>query len=114
MDAGSAKVSGVESVAEAAAHALEEIVAAVEGVRSAATDVAREARADEEIVDGSSGERTAEAGSAANDNASASEEVTAAAEEQSASTEEMAAAAAELLQASNRLARPRHRIPDLS
>ena len=103
MDAGSAKVSGVESVAGAAAHALEEIVAAVEGVRSAAEDVAREAMKNEETVT-ALGERTAEAGSAANENASASEEVTAAAEEQSASTEEMAAAAAELLQASNRLA----------
>ncbi|HEX5634294.1 MAG TPA: methyl-accepting chemotaxis protein, partial [Gemmatimonadales bacterium] len=102
MDAGSAKVSGVEAVAGAAACALEEIVATVERVREAATQVAEEARDNERIV-GEVGERTAEAGTAANENAAASQEVTAAAEQQSASTEEMAAAAAELLHASNRL-----------
>ena len=103
MDSGSAKVSGIENVAGAAARALEEIVAAVQNVRAAAEDVAREAARNEEIV-ASLAERTGEAGASASENASASEEVTAAAEEQSASTEEMAASAAELLQASNRLA----------
>jgi methyl-accepting chemotaxis protein len=103
MDSGSAKVSGIENVAGAAARALEEIVAAVQNVRTAAEDVAREAARNEEIV-ASLAERTGEAGASASENASASEEVTAAAEEQSASTEEMAASAAELLQASNRLA----------
>ena len=102
MDAGSAKVSGVESVAGAAARALEEIVATVATVRSAAAAVAEQARHGETIVE-ELGMRTAEAGLAATDNAAASEEVTAAAEEQSASTQEMAAAAAELLQASDRL-----------
>jgi methyl-accepting chemotaxis protein len=102
MDLGSAKVSGVEAVAEAAARALEEIIATVGSVRSAAAAVAGQARQSEAIVE-ELGARTAEAGLAANDNAAASEQVTAAAEEQSASTEEMAAAAAELLQASNRL-----------
>jgi methyl-accepting chemotaxis protein len=102
MDLGSAKVSGVEAVAEAAARALEEIITTVGSVRSAAAAVADQARQSEAIVQ-ELGARTAEAGLAANDNAAASEQVTAAAEEQSASTEEMAAAAAELLQASNRL-----------
>ena len=102
MDLGSAKVSGVEAVAEAAARALEEIIATVGSVRSAAAAVAEQARQSEAVVE-ELGARTAEAGLAANDNAAASEQVTAAAEEQSASTEEMAAAAAELLQASNRL-----------
>jgi methyl-accepting chemotaxis protein len=102
MDLGSAKVSGVEAVAEAAARALEEIIATVGSVRSAAATVADQARRSEAIVE-ELGARTDEAGLAANDNAAASEQVTAAAEEQSASTEEMAAAAAELLQASNRL-----------
>jgi methyl-accepting chemotaxis protein len=102
MDLGSAKVSGVEAVAEAAARALEEIIATVGSVRSAAAAVAEQARQSEAVVE-ELGARTAEAGMAANDNAAASEQVTAAAEEQSASTEEMAAAAAELLQASNRL-----------
>lgn len=103
MDSGSSKVSGIETVAGAAARALEEIVTAVHNVRTAAEDVAREAARNEEVV-ASLAERTAEAGASASENASASEEVTAAAEEQSASTEEMAASAAELLQASNRLA----------
>jgi methyl-accepting chemotaxis protein len=102
MDLGSSKVSGVEAVAEAAARALEEIIATVGSVRTAAAAVADQARQSEAIV-GELGTRTADAGLAANDNAAASEQVTAAAEEQSASTEEMAAAAAELLQASNRL-----------
>jgi methyl-accepting chemotaxis protein len=102
MDAGSAKVSGVEAVAGAAARALEEIIGTVASVRAAATAVAEQARHSERIV-GELGERTAEAGAAATDNAAASEQVTAAAEEQSASTQEMAAAAAELLQASSRL-----------
>ena len=102
MDSGSAKVSGVEAVAGAAARALEEIIATVATVRSAAGTVASQARQSETIVE-ELGVRTAEAGLAATDNAAASEEVTAAAEEQSASTQEMAAAAAELLQASNRL-----------
>jgi methyl-accepting chemotaxis protein len=102
MDAGSAKVSGVEAVAGAAARALEEIVATVESVRAAATRVADQARENEGIV-AELGERTSEAGAAANENAAASQEVTAAAEEQSASTEEMAAAAGDLLQASTRL-----------
>jgi len=102
MDAGSAKVSGVEAVAIAAARALEEIIGTVASVRSAAGAVAGQARHSEAIVQ-ELGERTSEAGAAATDNAAASEQVTAAAEEQSASTEEMAAAAADLLQASNRL-----------
>jgi len=102
MDAGSAKVSGVEAVAIAAARALEEIIGTVASVRSAAGAVAGQARHSEAIVE-ELGQRTSEAGAAATDNAAASEQVTAAAEEQSASTEEMAAAAADLLQASNRL-----------
>ncbi len=102
MDAGQTKVAGVESVAEGVARALQEIGLAVEDVRTAGDAVAREAARNEQVVV-ALGERTADAGSAASENASASEEVTAAAEEQNASTEEMATAAAELLQASQRL-----------
>ena len=89
MEAGSAKVQGIESVATAAARALEEISAAVEQVHGAAESVAREAAANREIVE-QLGRRTQEVSQAASEHASASEEVTAAAEEQSASTEEMA------------------------
>lgn len=102
MDAGQAKVAGVETVAESVARALQEISLAVEDVRTAADAVSREAARNEKVVV-ALGEKTTDAGTAASENASASEEVTAAAEEQNASTEEMATAAAELLQASQRL-----------
>jgi methyl-accepting chemotaxis protein len=102
MEAGSTKVQGIETVALAAARALEEISTAVEEVHTAAEDVSREAAANRHIVE-QLGLRTQEVSQAASEHASASEEVTAAAEEQSASTEEMAAAAGDLLQGATRL-----------
>ena len=102
MVAGSAKVEGIESVATAAARALEEISEVVDQVHGAAGNVEREAAANREIVE-QLGRRTQEVSQAATEHASASEEVTAAAEEQSASTEEMASAAGELLQGATRL-----------
>ena len=102
MVAGSAKVEGIESVATAAARALEEISEAVDQVHGAAGNVEREAAANREIVE-QLGRRTQEVSQAATEHASASEEVTAAAEEQSASTEEMASAAGDLLQGATRL-----------
>ena len=90
MEAGSAKVQGIETVAAAAARALEQISSAVEEVHDAAAEVAREAAANRRIVE-QLGVRTQEVSQAASEHASPSEEVTAAAEEQSASTEEMAA-----------------------
>ena len=102
MEVGSSKVAGIESVATAAAYALEEITMAVQEVHTAATEVAREADANRQIVD-ELGRKTVEVSQAAGEHASASEEVTAAAEEQSASTEEMAASAGELLQGATRL-----------
>jgi methyl-accepting chemotaxis protein len=102
MEAGSARVQGIETVATAAARALEEISDAIREVHLAAAEVAREAAANREIVE-QLGLRTQEASQAATEHASASEEVTAAAEEQSASTGEMASSAGELLQAANRL-----------
>jgi methyl-accepting chemotaxis protein len=102
MEAGSTKVQGIETVALAAARALEEISSAVEEVHTAAEDVSREAAANRHIVE-QLGLRTQEVSQAASEHASASEEVTAAAEEQSASTEEMAAAAGDLLQGATRL-----------
>jgi methyl-accepting chemotaxis protein len=102
MEAGSAKVQGIETVATAAARALEEISAAIREVHDAATEVAREAAANRTIVE-QLGLRTQQVSQAASEHASASEEVTAAAEEQSASTGDMASAAGALLQASTRL-----------
>jgi methyl-accepting chemotaxis protein len=102
MDVGSARVQGIETVATAAARALEDIAAAVQEVHTAANEVVREAEANRQIV-AQLGERTQEVSHAATEHASASEEVTAAAEEQTASTEEMAASAAELLQGATRL-----------
>ena len=102
MEVGSAKVQGIESVAVAAARALEEISTAVEEVHNAAEEVEREAVANRQIVE-QLGERTREVSQAATEHASASEEVTAAAEEQSASTGEMASAAGDLLQGATRL-----------
>jgi methyl-accepting chemotaxis protein len=102
MEIGSAKVAGIETVATAAASALEEIALAVEEVHEAARAVAGEAEQHRQIVD-ELGRRTVQVSQSANEHAAASEEVTAAAEEQSASTEEMAAAAGELLQGAQRL-----------
>ena len=102
MAAGSEKVQGIESVATAAARALEEISEAIGEIHEAAAEVAREAAANRSIVE-QLGVRTQEASEAATEHASASEEVTAAAEEQSASTEEMASSAGDLLQAATRL-----------
>jgi methyl-accepting chemotaxis protein len=102
MDAGSARVQGIELVAKAAARALEEIAAAVQHVHTAAGEVVREAEANRTIV-AELGERTQEVSQAASEHASASEQVTAAAEQQTASTQEMAASAGDLLQGATRL-----------
>lgn len=102
MDAGSARVQGIELVAKAAARALEEIAAAVQQVHTAAGEVVREAEANRTIV-AELGERTQEVSQAASEHASASEQVTAAAEQQTASTQEMAASAGDLLQGATRL-----------
>jgi methyl-accepting chemotaxis protein len=102
MDAGSARVQGIELVATAAARALEDIAAAVQQVHTAAAEVVREAEANRRIVT-QLGERTQEVSQAATEHASASEQVTAAAQEQTASTEQMAASAGDLLQGATRL-----------
>ena len=102
METGSAKVQGIETVAAAAARALEQIAGAVGEVHGAAGAVEREAAANRKIVE-ELGVRTQEVSQAASEHASASEQVTAAAEEQSASTEEMASAAGDLLQGATRL-----------
>jgi methyl-accepting chemotaxis protein len=102
MELGSAKVSGVEGVAAAAASGLEQIAAAVAQVTAAAAEVAREAAENRRIVD-DVGRKTSGASQTATEHASMSEEVTAAAEEQTASTEQMASSAGDLLQGAHRL-----------
>jgi methyl-accepting chemotaxis protein len=102
MEAGTAKVQGIETVAAGAARALEQISSAVGEVHGAAAEVEREAVANRRIVE-ELGVRTQEVSQAASEHASASEQVTAAAEEQSASTEEMASSAGDLLQGATRL-----------
>jgi methyl-accepting chemotaxis protein len=102
MELGSAKVSGVEGVAAAAASGLEQIAGAVAKVTAAAAEVAREAAENRRIVD-DVGRKTSNASQTATEHASMSEEVTAAAEEQTASTEQMASSAGDLLQGAHRL-----------
>ncbi|MGD2134684.1 MAG: methyl-accepting chemotaxis protein [Gemmatimonadales bacterium] len=102
MAAGRTRVSGVESVAQAAARALDEIVRAVADIEEAAHAVEREAVANLEAAERIS-QAVRNAQQAAHAHASSSEEVTAAAEEQGASTEEMAAQAAALSEAADRL-----------
>lgn len=103
MELGSAKVSGVEGVAAAAAGGLRQIAEAVALVTAAAADVVREAAEHRRMVD-DLGRKTSAAAQTATEHASMSEEVTAAAEEQTASTEAMASSSAELLQGAQRLA----------
>ncbi len=102
MAAGRTKVHGVESIAQGAARALEEIAGAIGEVEAAAARVRDEATknlaAAEEIK-----REIAKAGQAAQAHASSSEEVAAAAEQQGASTEEMAAQANQLNEAADRL-----------
>jgi methyl-accepting chemotaxis protein len=102
MEVGSDKVRGIETVANAAAGALDSIAQSVQEIRDAAQRVTTSATENETVVSDMTA-RTTEVSGAASEHASASEEVSAAAEQQSASTEEMAAAAGELLQGAHRL-----------
>jgi methyl-accepting chemotaxis protein len=103
MQVGSDKVRGVETVAEAAAGALDDIAKSVQEIRDSARRVTTSAKENGTVVDEMT-KGTSEVATAAGEHASASEEVSAAAEQQTASTEEMAAAAGDLLQGANRLA----------
>ena len=104
MAAGTAKVSGIETVAQAVVEGLDAIGAAIGEVQEAATGLSRQANENREVV-GELAERTVGVSRTAAEHASSSEEVSAAAEEQSASTEDMAASAGALLDASTRLSR---------
>jgi methyl-accepting chemotaxis protein len=102
MEAGVAKVQGVEAVSQGAAKGLDEIVAAVKGVEESARRVAESAATNQAAAESIEGVASTVSGQASK-HAAAAESVTAAAEEQSASTEQMAAAAGEMLAAAERL-----------
>jgi methyl-accepting chemotaxis protein len=102
MAAGRAKVRGVETIAQGAAEALDEIRRAIEEVEEGAKRVKSDTAGNLD-----SAHRTLQeirkASEAASSHASASEEVAAAAEQQGASTQEMAAQATQLNEAAERL-----------
>jgi len=102
MAAGQAKVRGIESVAEGAAHGLAEIAAAVELVEQAAARVRMAAQSNRETTVRLQAQAQQVSGRATA-HASGAEQVTAAAEQQGASTQEMAAAAGSLQQAADKL-----------
>jgi methyl-accepting chemotaxis protein len=102
MTAGQAKVQGIEEVAEGAAGALGEIVAAVERVEQAAARVTR-AVEEHRTTTGELREQTDHVAGRAVAHASSAGQVTAAAQQQGASTEQMAASAGQLLQAAEKL-----------
>jgi methyl-accepting chemotaxis protein len=102
MTAGTAKVRGIEEIAEGAARGLTAIVTAVQQIEEAAARVAHAAQRNREITEQL--QRQAEqVGGQASAHASGAEEVTAAVEEQGASTQEMAATSGHLLQAAQKL-----------
>jgi methyl-accepting chemotaxis protein len=102
MDAGYAKVSGVEEVAMGAQGAFEEIVAAVALVGGAAACVESAANENRKAV-GTVEQNVRAVGTAAESHAASAQQVSAAAEEQSAATEELSAASVELLHAAESL-----------
>jgi len=104
MHVGTAKVAGIETVAEAVVQGLDTIGTAIAEVQTSATGLSRRAGETRDVV-GELAERTALVARAAAEHATSSEEVSAAAEEQSASTEDMAASASGLLDTSTRLSR---------
>ena len=102
MDAGTAKVAGVEEISKSAEQAFEEITTAVEQVREAAARVAAAAEQNRESV-ALVAETVQAVGTTAESHAASAQQVSAAAQEQSAATEEMSAASVELLQAAEKL-----------
>ena len=102
MAVGTAKVRGIESVAEGAARGLTEIVAAIEQVEQAAGRVTRAAQENRGVTEQLSAQAQ-QVVTRAVSHASSAEQVTAATEQQGASTQEMAAAAGDLLQAAEKL-----------
>jgi len=102
MAVGQAKVRGIESVAEGAAHGLGEIATAVELVEQAAARVRAAAQATRETTVRLQGQAE-QVATRATAHAAGAEQVTAATEQQGASTQEMAASASSLLEAAEKL-----------
>ena len=102
INAGTTRVGGVEDASRGAEAAFEEIIEAVEHVRTASAMVAHAADENRDavlIVE----ERLRGVGTTAGSHAASAQQVSAAAQEQSAATEEMSAASVELLHAAERL-----------
>jgi methyl-accepting chemotaxis protein len=102
MQQGTDKVAGVEQVSKGADAALEQIIAAVDGVRLAADRVVEAVTRNQEAMHDVEG-GMAEVSGTSESHAASAQEVSAAAEEQSAATEEMSASSAELLHAAERM-----------
>jgi methyl-accepting chemotaxis protein len=102
MGDGTHKVAGVAQVSRDADAALEQIIAAIDGVRLAAAQVST--AVDRNVVAVGAVERSVgEVTGTAESHAASAQEVSAAAEEQSAATEQMSASSAELLHSAERL-----------
>jgi methyl-accepting chemotaxis protein len=102
MARGTEKVADVEHVSKGADSALEQILAAVDGVRLAADQVETAVGRNRSAMEGV--ERAVqEVSGTSESHAASAEEVSAAAEEQSAATQEMSASSAELLHAAERM-----------
>jgi methyl-accepting chemotaxis protein len=102
MGRGTGKVADVEEVSRGADSALEQILAAVDGVRLAADQVEQAAARNSAAMGGVEAS-LAEVSGTSESHAASAEEVSAAAEEQSAATQEMSASSAELLHAAERM-----------
>ncbi|HYH83748.1 MAG TPA: HAMP domain-containing methyl-accepting chemotaxis protein [Longimicrobium sp.] len=102
MARGQEKVADVEHVSKGADSALEQILAAVDGVRMAAGQVEDAVQRNGAAMEGVE-LAVAEVSGTSESHAASAEEVSAAAEEQSAATQEMSASSMELLHAAERM-----------
>ena len=102
MGRGTEKVADVEHVSKGADSALEQILAAVDGVRLAADQVEEAVDRNRSAMEGVE-RAVAEVSGTSESHAASAEEVSAAAEEQSAATQEMSANSMELLHAAERM-----------
>jgi methyl-accepting chemotaxis protein len=102
MARGQEKVADVEHVSKGADAALEQILAAVDGVRSAADQVEDAVGRNSAAMEGVE-MAVAEVSGTSESHAASAEEVSAAAEEQSAATQEMSASSMELLHSAERM-----------
>ncbi|MFL5537920.1 MAG: methyl-accepting chemotaxis protein [Longimicrobiaceae bacterium] len=102
MGRGQEKVADVEHVSKGADAALEQILVAVDGVRSAAGQVEDAVTRNSAAMEGVEA-AVAEVSGTSESHAASAEEVSAAAEEQSAATQEMSASSMELLHAAERM-----------